>query len=213
LHNTINKIADHIAAIRGEHFNEVFKDQVRFTVNYYRAEFLKQSLQRNYVDRQFYQTLIIPLILVDKGDTCYISLDCPVRRTERILPETIRTGGTRFKFFGSVGREIDFTYTDFEVVKKTKHNRVTKDIIRWYERNNFGYVVGGGSTKIKFVEAESLLVNPYDANTCVDDCMNDDKPYPIPADLLRTIVNGILSSEFQLMKPDEIEAKLENKEE
>lgn len=204
---SLKQIADHIAGLIKQPYNIVLKEQVKFTINYYRAEFIKNTSERRTLDRKLYQSYVDDLILVDAADNCLVELGCEILKTKRPIPDTIITTNVGFKFLGSLGRRKHYIYTDEELIPKTQHNTFTSKSVRYFKKNGHVYIVG--NTKLEYVEIDDLFVNPYEVKSCTGECLTDDKPYPIPADMLRAIVNGIVSGEYRLMNFDDKESKLE----
>lgn len=202
---TLNNIADFLADRLGRPFDDFLKVDLKFAVKYWRAFLIRQDVERNGTSREFLQRFILPLVKVDKADSCAIDIGCLVLKTGRLVPKPVRLKQpVPFKYVGEVGGDGSWTHTELEELQFTKENKYTSNVIRYNYINNLIYVYG--NIRVKFVAIEGVFANPEEAiDYCVGsaDCVTDDEPFPIGEDMLKTLMDGILKGEFNIKAPIE----------
>ncbi|HNQ21195.1 MAG TPA: hypothetical protein PKI46_09060, partial [Bacteroidales bacterium] len=74
--------------------------------------------------------------------------------------------------------------------------------------NDYLYVFN--NTKLKWARLQHIVEYPNLINTsCTNStCFTDDSEYPCPADLLHSIVTGIMSGEFRMINPVDTEVQV-----
>jgi hypothetical protein len=205
---TLNQIADDIAYKLGEPFNYILKENLKYTVKYWRAVLIRRDLERNAPSVELYQSFVVPLIKVDKADNCYQPVNCIVLKTDRDVPASVRIkSDVPYKFVGSIERSINFTYTHLEELPLTFENEYTSNVIRYSLINRRLYIYN--NTKFQNVCIEDIWADPSEVNICDTDCYTDDKPFPLPDDILALIVSSILNGQYKVLSAQEV--KIENK--
>lgn len=208
---TLNEIVDKIAADLREPNNYSLKENLKITVKYWRAEFLRRDITRNGISPYYLQSMVFTLSKVDKLDNCLVEDGCVILKTDIKLPESIRTASDfDFKYVGEVGGGKPFTYTEFEELQFTAYNKYTARVNRWALKNGYGYVfpiIGQEQEtiflpKFKFLEVESPFVNPEEIRQVCGETFNcltmDDETFPIPTDMLRAISEGIIKNQLEI---------------
>ena len=93
---TLNDIAYNILNLvrggRSNHDEHISLDQIKFNIKHYRATFIRRDYSKNgFTSRHVEQDLgCIYLKPVDASKCCRLETTCPVYRTIKTLPRTIR---------------------------------------------------------------------------------------------------------------------------
>lgn len=197
---TLNQIADTIIDRLNQPFNKMLRERKKFEVKYWRAELIRQDDAKNGLSYEFIQTTTIDLIKVDKADNCLIGVDCEVLRSKTKIPKPVRLkSDVPFKYVGEVGGGSSYPYCEIEELRYTKSNKYTSKFIRYAYMNGYLYVFN--NTKLKFLTLQGIFSYPELVNTCTSDsspvCYNDDMEFPIAADMLRVIIDGLVNEELK----------------
>ena len=202
---SLNEAAELIAIRMGGQFNEVLKDSIKFSIKYYRAEFIRQDMERNRTSPLYIQKYIAILKKVDKADSALIDVDCNILRTTNPIPTPVRVKGAPFKFVGSPDGKKIYTYGELEELPFLKHLKFNPNIIKYTYINNYGYILN--TSKLKWARFDAPYASPelvgIDTADSSGICYTDDMEFPIPIDMLRSITQGILSQELRLVPDDQ----------
>lgn len=206
---SLNQIGERIAYALNDPLNYMLKENIKFSIRYWRAMLIRRDIAQNGLSDEFLQRIYLDLIKVDKADACNFNLDCvKVLRTKNKIPKPIRLKtDVLFKFLGSVDGK-PFTYTEYEEIPYTCYNKFTSKSIRYTYINEYIYVFN--NTLLKKIAIQTPFVDPYQANNICDDttCFNDDSEFPCPEDMIQQIVSGILSGEFKMVNPPDEEVEV-----
>jgi hypothetical protein len=211
---SLNQIVDNIALRLDQPFNTILKDSLKFTVRHYRAEFIRNDMNKNGLSFQYLQSFIANVSKVNVLDDCNddgendLDDSCYILRSTNKIPNPIRINGSiNFKFVGTSnpsGGLNPFTYTEDHEMDFSSYNKYTGCVPRYFMRN--GYMFFKNIKRLKYVRIEHSFENPEDVfNYCsaTSGCYTDDMEFPISIDMLRNITNGILSGEFKIV-PDDV---------
>lgn len=200
----LNQIAERIAYDKGQPFNIMLLENIKFSIRYWRALLIRRDVAANGMSDELLQRGYLDLVKVDKADACNFDLgQCStILRTKNQIPQLVRIkSDVLFKFVGSVDGK-PFTYTEYEEVPYTCYNRFTSSIVRYSYINNYLYFFN--NTKLKKAAIQAIFVDPYQINNlCDDNCYDDNSEFPCPADLVQAIVAGITTGELKVMNKDE----------
>lgn len=205
---TLNQIAERIAYAQNQPFNEMLKDNLKFSIRYWRATFIRRDIQANGMSDEFLQRIYVDLQKVSKADACNFDLNCTtILRTSVQIPKPIRVkNDVLFKFVGNVDGK-PFTYTEFEEVPYTCYNRFTSKVIRYCYVNGYIYVFN--NTLLKKLAIQTPFVDPYQANALCEGCYNDDSEFPCPEDMIQQIFQGIVNGELKVVNPTDEEVDIQ----
>lgn len=209
---TLNKIAYSIADSVGQPLNHMMVERIKYTIKYYRAEFIRQDIAKNGVSAEYLQTVTVPLQRVDEVDFCNVVLGCDVLRTINKIPKPVRKSYTiPFKYVGYVGFKGAFSYRQGQENTYAKFNKFTGCSLAYDYKNGYIYVYN--NLKLKYITVQDVFIYPEEVNSfCSDDngtqCYNDDMDFPMPEDMLRTITQGIRSGELRMYNLDDKEIEL-----
>jgi len=207
---TLNKISQNIVDALGKPYDVLLRERVKYSVKYYRAEFIRQDVERNGMSSHFLQTFTAKLVKVDKADTCVISVGCTVLKTEKPIPSPVRVKGEVFKYVGGAGFGKAYSYRQIEELTYSEHNKYTGNSISYDYKNNHIYVFN--TTKVKYVTIQAPFEFPEDVNSACSGapCYTDDSAFPISADMLRGITVGLLGGELKMLNISDEEVNIEN---
>lgn len=192
---TLNEIAYFVAGRLNEPLNIVLVEEIKFAVNYWRAHLLKQEIERNGQIGSYSQSLDLPVILVDAADSCYIELGCKVLRTKDEIPVPINIkGGVPFNYVGAPTMKRPFGFRQHGQIALS----FTGKNILYTITNNYLYI--WGNNLLDYITVSGIFLEPNKAyNKCVNPtCDGDDIEYPCPGDIVKTIIDGLLSGTFSI---------------
>jgi hypothetical protein len=206
---TFKELAVLIAEPLGRELDEPFKAQIAARIKYWRAKLLKDSLNKNPKDRQYFtQRITIKLSEVSAVD-CGIDLDCTFMRSEEI-PNIVRANGILFDFIGSVDGS-----TPFRMIKRwelpyhlsSKYSPKVTTFAAWENKR----ILLPGNRLIEWVSIEAIFDDPEAAHNmdcsgectecATEECEFEDSEYPINEDLAQQIVQYILQVDFNRQPP------------
>ena len=206
---SLNQIAERIAYTLGEPLNIVLKENIKFSIKYWRALLYRRDIATNGQSDEFLQKFHAPLTKVDKADDCAFTLDCTILRTTNKVPKPVRLKtDVLFKFVGTADGKA-FDYTEYEEVQFRCENKYTGKSIIYSYINDYLYIFN--ATKLKKLAIQAVFANPEEINICAtsDTCYSDDDKYPIADDMIGDIINGILSKEFKLLDAKDLAVSVE----
>lgn len=199
---TKNQIAERIAYALNEPLNVPLKENIKFSINNWRATLIRRDVQANGMSDGFLQRFYVDLQKVDKADACNFNLNCvEILRTKNPIPRPVRLkSDTLFKFVGTVDGK-SFSQVEYEEVPYTCYKRFTSKDIKFCYVNEYIYIFN--NTKLKKIAFQYIVADPSSINnSCTDDtCLNDDSEYPLPEDMVPQIIAAILSGEFKITNP------------
>lgn len=201
--STLNQIAENTAYKLKDPLNFELKENIKFTVKYWRALLIRRDVLRNGMSDEFLQRYYFDLVKVDKADACNFDLDCQILRSKFEIPKPIRLNNDiLFKFVGSADGK-PWTYTEYEEIPYTAYNKFTSREIRYSWINRYFYVFG--NNKLTKGAVQAPWADPSIINTSCDSgsCYSDDKEFPIAEDMLKDIINGMLTGEFKMLNKDD----------
>ena len=202
---SLNQIAERIAYAKNQPLNTVLRENIKFSVKYWRALLIRRDMAANGLSDEFLQRIDIPLQKVDEADACLFNLGCnDILRTINPVPKPIRVkSDTLFKFVGTPGITTtlnkSFSYVENEEVSFRKYNRFTSKTICYTYVNRYIYIFN--NTFLKSVRVQSAFSNPSELNISCIGCYTDDMEFPIGDDMIGSIVDGILKGEMSLQVP------------
>lgn len=221
--STLNTIAENIAFKLGDQFNTTLKESIKETLITYRAKFIRDDTDRNFIsDVHLSQVMNIEFEVVDllqefKANLDIVNSICAdvssqqgykVLRSKTLVPLPVRTKTSRrspYQYLGRITGEKSYTYTDLEqyyYIRSMRYN--TKTIYytfingRIYIINNLKECDINNSLEIANAMIKSIFEDPREAySICSDKSIKvDDRTFPIPMDMLMQITNGILRGEY-----------------
>jgi len=174
-------------------------NQLKFIVNYKRAQYLRQDYSKNYFDNDFvYQDLgCLEMELADEAECCSFETGCQIFRTKKVLPEFVKLVDRFGMKINAINKTKRFELVlpeRFPFIGNTKYPSLTEKVFylnnRLYSKNLYGLNVRG------------ILVNPMDARgfVCGDGpCYTEESQYPITADMLELITKDIMQTELRML--------------
>ena len=205
---TLNEIAYNILnAYRGgrlNHNEHISIEQVKFTVKYYRAMFIRRDMSRNgFVSNNVEQDIkCLDLEVIDASKCCNLETNCTVYRTKVILPKFVRLNfNDAITYAGDATGLGSYQIVEPHAIKWIPYDKYTKDRKKVYILDKYLYLYNGdGDEKINirgiFEDPEKLgkFLN-CDGVACYD----DNSEYPLPMDMLQMITSGILNGEMRVL--------------
>jgi hypothetical protein len=208
---TLNQLADYIAGSLKQPLNEELKRRIKFSIKAWRAILIRQDIERHGLSGIYTQRLVVDLVKVDSVDNCKVQTGCQVLRTQNKVPKPIRrSDDVDFPYVGEADWSEGFTEGSASDMKFLAHLKYTKQKRR-YEYVN-GYIYVYNAKRMKFLGLVFPFENPeqaitYCSNSTGSDCYNDDMEFPMPLDMLNTIIKGMLEGEYQIFNDDDLTVK------
>jgi hypothetical protein len=203
---TLNEITTLIAAQLEMPLDDPFKLMLALRVQYWRSRLLKNSLDKDIRDRQFFkQTIFIKMVEMKEVDCelpykqCHISISC------ELLPRPLRANGILFDYCGAVDGSNAFTKLVPGTLRYMLQSKFTARSIRFSYENNRTKV--WGNAKLPIMRIDAIWDDPWAAAkfsccsrgiTC--DFWNDQ--YPVSGDVLQLIVQSILQIDYDKKSSD-----------
>lgn len=214
---SLRQIVDSIALDLGQPDNFPLKKQAEFMLNNLRATFIRRDIERNGFSDAYLQSFraeVKDVPKTDMGDCSTVLMfdGCYVQRTVNKIPKPIRLKGPDFKYVGTSDGRQGFVDYEASVLELQGHRRYVRKKLRSYEIIN-GYMYLYGTRRLKYIRMSGAFENPTDINVCAteESCFSLDKEYPVPADMLESIISEILSRKSQLLSPNR-EIPLDNEQ-
>lgn len=208
---TLNQIADYIAGSLKQPLNEELKRRIKFSVKAWRADFIKQDIERNGISGIYTQRLVLDLTKVDEIDSCKVEGECKVLRTVNKVPKPIRrTDDVDFNFVGEADGSVSFTEASRNEVELFKYLKYTSTKRRYRYINGYIYIFN--AKRMKYLGLEYAFENPEEAiqvcsSSTADNCYHDDMEFPLPLDMLNRMIKGMLEGEYQIYNDDDLTVK------
>jgi hypothetical protein len=203
---TLNEISYNVLnLIRGGRSNNdenISLDQIKFNIKHYRAMFIRRDFARNgLVTRHLEQDLgCLELTRVDASKCCNLPINCPVYRTVKTIPRTVR-----FNFKEAITYTGDITglgripiIEPYEVALLS-YDKYTSKNAKAYMIEDYMYVYNPRG--MKYINVRGIFEDPeqladYD---CDGGCYDANSQFPMPADMISGITAGLANGELRLL--------------
>ena len=204
---TFNEIAYNILNMvrggRSSHDEHISLDQIKFNVKHYRAMFIRRDFARNgLITRHLEQDLgCLNLIKVDASKCCGLPSTCPVYRTDRKIPRTVR-----FNFREAITYTGDTTglggipMVEPYEIQWIAFDKYTSNLPKTYMIEDYLYLYnpkGQDTINVRGVFEDPEEVEKF--HTCDGPCYTDNLPYPMPMDMVSLITSGLINGELKLL--------------
>lgn len=226
---TLNQIAENIAFKLGDQFNHTLRESIKDTVINYRAKFIRDDLDRNFLSEvHFSQTGAIQFEVVNlleafNADFSSISAICEdvilqdkyqVLRSIKEIPTPIRTksaGKNPFSYVGRIDGSKKFVYTTLDNFPYIRTLPYSLHTIYYTVINNKIYILNNlaqcdvnATLSITDLLLKGVYENPREFyNACNNgDKFIDDMNFPISRDMLMQVSQAILKGEYPLVPKD-----------
>lgn len=207
---TLNEAAYLIAGNLNRNEDDVFIEEIKFAIKYYRAKILRDDFIRNGIDKNSVQSFVTNLVEVDKSLTHLIELDCNIIRTEEKIPIPIKVKtSSPFLYAGEVGFLRPFGYIEFNQISLIKENRFTSKSTYYTYENSYVYVIG--NRRLQWLAFQAYWEKPEEVIELLisdNNCYDDNMEFPLRMDILMFIVNGILENRLPVNIHNDGEVRL-----
>jgi hypothetical protein len=204
---TLNEIAYNILNLvrggRSHHDEGISLRQIKFNVQYYRAMLIRRDFAKNgMTTRHLEQDLgCVELEVVDATKCCNLPLSCHVMKSKVPIPRTVRYNFTdALTYVGAIDGLTDIPLVDSHMIKYLLYDKYTKDNTKAYMIEDYLYLVN--AHEIGFVNVRGVFEDPEEVAkfTCGENrCYEDSSQYPLPADMLQIITQGIAQGELAML--------------
>ena len=205
---TLDEIAYNILNLvragRSSNDDIISLDQIKFNIQHYRAMFIRRDYNRNgYVSNSLEQDLgCLEIIKVDASKCCNLPIDCPVYRTKRKLPRTVRFNfRDALTFIGKPNGTGTIPRVEAYEIEYIPYDKYTAGQTKFYVIDDYVYIYNPKG--LEAINVRGVFEDPEtvaEFATCNDgECYDDQSPYPLPMDMVSLITNGIATGELALM--------------
>jgi len=188
---------------RSSHDEHISLDQIKFNIKHYRAMFIRRDFARNgLITRHLEQDLgCLDLIRVDASKCCNLPSTCPVYRTERELPRTVR-----FNFKEAITYTGDITglgripMVEPYEIQYIPFDKYTANNPKTYMIEDYLYVYNPKGMDV--INVRGIFEDPEEVarfQTCDGPCYTDNQPFPMPMDMVSGISAGLINGELKLL--------------
>lgn len=195
---TLNEISYFVAGRLNQPLNVVLVNEIKFAVNYWRSFILKQEIFKHGQSGGYTQTITVPLVLVDKGDNCYVDVGCKIQKTKLPISKPLNIKGDMpFNYVGPINMKRPFGYRNQSQIAFSFTGE--KNQVFYSISNDYIYV--WGDNKIDYITISGVFDEPNKAaELCISNanCLGDDVEYPCPGDIVKMITDGLLNGTFAL---------------
>ena len=215
---TLNQIVGILSDRVGQPFNTALIEQLKVIVNYKRANYMKQLLDRNPSQRKFFvQEFSVELQKTDKALCPFNAIDCFFLVSKVDIPTPIRGNYALFDYVGTLDRLIAFTYMSPEHLEFNAYNRYTANRPRYYYADKKLYILNNLDLTEVVIRGifsdpralEGFICKDAAGNLVATTCLTDDDPYPAPEDIIQAIIRDILQVELRNQFPEKEEVKID----
>ncbi len=179
-------------------------EQLKFNIKHYRAMFIRRDYARNgYVSKHLEQDLgCLELEQVDASKCCNLPQDCPVYRTKRKMPKTIRFNlRDAFTFIGKPNGTGTIPKVEGYEIEYIPYDKYTSMHTKYYIIDEYIYVYNPNG--LEAINVRGVFEDPEEVanfSTCVDgECYDDQSPFPLPMDMVSAITSGMAQGELALL--------------
>lgn len=200
---TLNRLAENLAFVFGQQFNDTLNQSIKDDVIDYRALFIRQDLEVNFVSSQhYYQSFCVEMITTDASE-CGLKTGNTILVSKEELPKTVRLkNGKNYSFVGSVDRFKQYTSSSKQTNKYRKALPFQKqDVIYYTIQNNRLYLLN--TVRPCKVLLEGIIEDPRDIQDCnYPTVFKDNIPFACPADMIARIKETIKRKYFPQLIED-----------
>ena len=178
-------------------------EQLKFNIKHYRAMLIRRDYARNgYVSNHLEQDLgCLELEQVDASKCCNLPQDCPVYRTKRKLPKTVRFNfKDAFTFIGKPNGTDTIPRIETYEVEFIPYDKYTIGHTKYYVIDEYIYVYNPKG--LEAINIRGVFEDPEDVanfSTCDGECYDDQTPFPLPMDMVSAITAGLSQGELVLL--------------
>jgi len=205
---TFNEIAYNILNLiragRSSQDEHISLRQIKFNVLHYRAMFIRRDYARNgKITRHLEQDLrCLKLEKTDMSRCCDgFNTGCTILKTEQKIPRTVRF---HFKeaitFVGAADGMSSIHLIEPYMAKMASYAKYTGTNRKAFMLEDYMYILnaeGMENINIRGVFEDPTDLSLFDCGG--SDCYDDNSEFPMPADMLQLITNGMVQGELQLL--------------
>jgi hypothetical protein len=210
---TLNQLTSRISNVLNQPFNLELQERIKDGFRALRATRLRQSIEKSGIDDNIKQSYIAETTKVDVTlDDCARKLGCSILRSKNKIPKPVRYKTDEpFTYVGTTDGVV-FVYSDIGTIKKMKYLPVIGKATFFIYENDYIYIYG--NNKLKEFRIQTVFDNIEQLINYCDDtsCYNDDMEYPLPSDMIESILQELLAKEFGITKTEDKEIKVNSNE-
>ena len=205
---TFNEIAYNILNLiragRSNQDEHISLRQIKFNILHYRAMFIRRDYARNgKITRHLEQDLrCLKLEPVDMSRCCDgFQTGCTILRTVQKVPRTVRF---HFKeaitFVGAANGMDSMQLIEPYMAKLASYAKYTGTNRKAFMLEDHMYILNAEG--MENINVRGIFEDPRDLaqfDCDGNDCYNDNSEFPMPADMIQLITNGMAQGELQLL--------------
>jgi len=192
------------------------RNYIIFKILEYRAMYIRRDTEKNqFITNQIEQDLgCLALENVDAADCCDVEVGCTVKRTVVEIPEILRLNSKdALTYVGSIDKTTSYKIIRPYDAAWVKYNKYTNKSNRAYLLNKKIYVISSNPF-IDKINARGVFYDPRDIRQFICDgeaCYTEDSRFPIPSDMLQSIVEQIVTKDLRMGMTDTINNQVDDK--
>lgn len=193
---TLNEISYLIAGRLNKTTDYVIINEIAQLVIGWRATLIRQDVQKNMINAQYAQSIVLPLVNVDSIDNSLISSYVAIKKTVNKIPTSIRLDiDSPYLFVGEPTFNKGFGFIQQMQVGFIKNRKFSRNNVYYTIRNQYLYLYYSCELNLEYVGIQSIFENPrelaeLDVNACCIDYM--EQAFYLPLDMQNTIVTEIV---------------------
>lgn len=197
---TLNEICTMIASHMDKEFDEPFKLIIAEKVRVWRARLIKNSVDKDERERQYFiQTIYMKMEERNEVECEVPYTQCKVARTIDEVPKPLRANGILFDYAGSLNGMNAFKKASVGFLSYMMAGRYSSRIIYYTYENDRVKVYN--NSKLPIMRIDGMFDNPEAAaqlscsNTSTQ-CNFWNEEYPASGDIIQLIVQSILQIDY-----------------
>jgi len=184
---------------------KIAERQIAYWISQVRALLIRQELSARMkpADAWIQHLHCVDLELVDASECCDVDLDCPILKSTKKIPTTIkRRGRNTILSVESLDGEYPYSETTSSRKKYIKYNKFTSKGKRWYLKDDYLYVTGDKTTLA--IALSGIFEDPEEVRkfkTCTGEpCFTWDSDYPIDLGMATKVTDVILTTKLGIAR-------------
>lgn len=178
---TYNEMATIVAHFMGDPTSIPFREEAKRLINVWRSTLLRQSVDKNPLDRKFFQQTVYRNLVHSVLPACPdVPRPCIVLRTQYPVPVPLRANSILYDFIGNYDRNVSYSILDPQQVATYSYNKYISK--RPYLLLQDGYLYLFGEQDLT-----CLMITGIFDSLSLDDCQHD-LEYPCPLDIQQRIL-------------------------
>jgi hypothetical protein len=208
---SLNEIVSSLAARVNKQHDVAFMDELKHIVNYKRSAALYAWMLKLTLRDYLFQDVFMETERVPSTDPCQelFPTDCYVVKTKCQVPDPFRDPRATmsyqiFEYVGHVSGYMPYGYITMETLSYLKYKPYTSKAKKWFYSGGYIYIINDKQDPSESIRVRGVFQGVIDDVTCDvcnpdgTTCSPNSAPYPVPPELLDTIIQSVLRDELKV---------------